>query len=258
LKVYAGHGEEVLDAIGSCDSSFILSGSVDKSIIYWDVSTGLPVRRLRTQAAGVTCVKFNEDSSVALSGSRDNSIHTFDIRSRSLNPIQILKEAKDCITGLQVTSNKIFSSSLDGCIRSYDIRVGELACYKINIPITSLSMTSDEQCLIASCQDEAIRLIDIDNSDILAEYRGHKGSKDYRIECTVMKGDAYVITGSSYGQAIIYDFLEANEVRRLNVGSEVAVIQTLCKHPLTDEILIGNRREIQLWNLKDYEEIMED
>lgn len=73
IKMYAGHGDEVNDVVGSCESSFILSGSSDKSIIYWDVATGLPVRRLRTHAGAVSCVKFNEDSSVAISGSRDNT-----------------------------------------------------------------------------------------------------------------------------------------------------------------------------------------
>lgn len=74
IKMYAGHADEVNDVVGSCESSFILSGSSDKSIIYWDVATGLPVRRLRTHAGAVSCVKFNEDSSVAISGSRDNTV----------------------------------------------------------------------------------------------------------------------------------------------------------------------------------------
>ena len=114
IKTYAGHGDEVTDVTGSCDSSFILSGSQDKSIIYWDVATGLPVRRLRTHAAGVTCVKFNEDSTVAISGSRDNTVQCFDIRSRAQEPIQALRDAKDCITSLIVSDHTIISSSLDG------------------------------------------------------------------------------------------------------------------------------------------------
>jgi len=61
LKTYGGHADEVTDASvhiihieqmgfliiyilfifqGSCDSSYIVSASLDKSIIYWDVSTG--------------------------------------------------------------------------------------------------------------------------------------------------------------------------------------------------------------------------
>lgn len=40
LKTYGGHADEVTDVAGSCDSSYIVSASLDKSIIYWDVSTG--------------------------------------------------------------------------------------------------------------------------------------------------------------------------------------------------------------------------
>lgn len=47
LKAYCGHGDEVHDAVSSCDSSFILSGSADKSIIYWDVSTGKNLKTSR-------------------------------------------------------------------------------------------------------------------------------------------------------------------------------------------------------------------
>ena len=253
LKAYVAHGDEVNDATGSCDSSFILSGSKDKSIIYWDVTTALPIRRLRTHVGGITCVNFNDDSTVAISGSRDNSIQCFDIRSRSLEPIQTLKEAKDCITDLIVTENKIISSSLDGCIRYYDIRAGELTSDKIQVPIVSMSITSDNQCILASCQDESIRLVDQDGGDVLAEYKGHKGSKEYRIECGVLKGDGYVISGSKFGEALVYDFLEANIVKRLQIGTE-NTISSLCVHPSQDQILFASGRDVQVWSLNDLDE----
>src|ERR1700710_2403078 len=52
LKTYGGHANEVTDAVGSCDSCHIVTASLDKSIIYWDVSTGQPLRRLRCHAGG--------------------------------------------------------------------------------------------------------------------------------------------------------------------------------------------------------------
>lgn len=256
IKTYAGHGDEVNDATGSCESSFILSGSADKSIIYWDVATGLPVRRLRTHAGAVTCVKFNEDSSVAISGSRDNTVQCFDIRSRALEPIQALKEAKDCITGVIVAEHKIISSSLDGCIRHYDLRAGELTCDKIGEPITAMSITRDELCILVACQDGTIRLVDIDGGEVLSEYQGHQ-PKDFKIECDVLKGDGYIISGTTYGCAIIWDFLEATEVNRLRINKEGGVIQSINRHPVNDDILIANRREIQLWSTADFE-IIED
>ncbi|CAG2112757.1 unnamed protein product, partial [Medioppia subpectinata] len=36
LKTYSGHGYEVMDCRGSCDSSHLVSGGMDKTIIIWD------------------------------------------------------------------------------------------------------------------------------------------------------------------------------------------------------------------------------
>jgi mitogen-activated protein kinase organizer 1 len=215
----------------------------------------LPVRRLRTHAAAVTCVKFNEDSSVAISGSRDNTVQCFDIRTRAYEPIQTMKEAKDCITGLIVTEHKIVSSSLDGCIRFYDIRAGELTCDKIGESITAMSMTSDEQCILAACHDGAIRLIDVDGGECLSEYRGHL-PKDYKIDCGVID-DTHIISGTTFGCVLVWDFLEAKEVNRLRISKEGTVIQSLSKHPTNEDVLFTNRREVQLWSTADVEIIDE-
>jgi len=108
-------------------------------------------------------------------------------------------------------------------------------------------MTSDSQCILASCQDETIRLIDMNAGDILNNYQGHSGAKEYRIECAVVKGDGYIITGSKNGEAMIYNFLEATEMETLKIGG-TSVICTLSKHPTQDQMLFANGREIQCWS----------
>lgn len=168
-----------------------------------------------------------------------------------------MKEAKDCITGLLVTEHKIISSSLDGCLRHYDLRAGELTCDKIGESITAMSMTSDEQCILAACQDGAIRLIDIDGGEALSEYRGHL-PKDYKIDCGVMKGDSHIISGTTFGSVLVWDFLEAKEVNRLRISKDGAVIQSLSRHPKNEDVLFTNRREIQLWSTADFEIIEDD
>jgi mitogen-activated protein kinase organizer 1 len=57
LKTYGGHGDEVMDASASCDSSQIVSCGLDKSVILWDVATGMPIRRFRGHAGPVTTVR---------------------------------------------------------------------------------------------------------------------------------------------------------------------------------------------------------
>lgn len=244
LKTYHGHADEVLDAQGSCDSCHIVSASRDKTIIYWDVSTGQPLRRLRVHAGGVSCVRFNEDSSIAVSGSKDNSVMCWDIRTRKNEPIQKMKDAKDCITGLVVTETKIISSSLDGSIRTYDIRGGELTTDTIGEPITYISLTKDGQCLVAACLDSTIRLIDTESGDLLQEYRGHR-AEDYHIECGVISNDQQIISGSTLGTAFVWDLLEGKEVAQLKLGTQV--VHSLAVHPTRNEVMFARKHEIQLW-----------
>lgn len=147
LKTYGGHGNEVLDAAGSCDSSQIISCSTDKSIILWDVSTGQPLRRFRGHASTVSCVKFNEESTLALSGSYDNTVMIWDLKSRRNEPVQTLNEAKDCINAIQVTDYEIITGSVDCAVRRYDIRIGQMFSDFVGGNLLALAM---EFCRIIS------------------------------------------------------------------------------------------------------------
>uniref|UniRef100_A0A1A9WNY8 WD repeat domain-containing protein 83 n=1 Tax=Glossina brevipalpis TaxID=37001 RepID=A0A1A9WNY8_9MUSC len=247
LKTYGGHADEVTDVAGSCDSGNILSSSLDKSVIYWDVSTGRPIRRLRGHAGGVKCVCFNEDSSVAISGGRDNAVFCWDVRTRRLEPIQMMREAKDCISSVISNDHMIIASSLDGCIRCYDIRAGELMCDKLDVPITYMTMTRDEQCLLAACQDSTVRLLDCDSGNLLSEYKAHK-AEDYHIECGIMANDAHVLSGSSEGDAIIWDLLEGKVLQKLQISKTGGVVHSLDTHPKLNEILFARRRDVYVFS----------
>lgn len=92
----------------------------------WDVMTGQSVRRLRGHAGAVSCVKFNEESTLAISGSYDNTVMIWDLKSRRNDPVQTLNDAKDCISSLQVTDHEILTGSVDCSVRRYDIRNGQM------------------------------------------------------------------------------------------------------------------------------------
>lgn len=63
---------------------------------------------------------------MVVSGSRDNSVMLWDVRSKAFEPVQCLGEAKDSISSVRISDHEILSSSFDGKIRRYDIRVGEM------------------------------------------------------------------------------------------------------------------------------------
>lgn len=268
LKTYGGHGNEVLDACGSCDSSQIVSCSSDKSVIVWDVSTGQPLRRLRGHAATVTCVKFNEESTVAVSGSQDNSVCCWDVRSRSQVPIQTLKEAKDCITSVQVSDYEILTGSVDCSIRRYDMRNGCVESDFLGSAITSVAFSHDGQCLLASSTDSVLRLLDKNSGELLGEsvvkfgsifnritfdfccrFTGHNIA-DMNIECSIINNDSYVMCGSISGELFCWDLINSKIINKL-CHTQGKVLNSLSVHPKEDVILTACVNTVKIWSKND-------
>ncbi|KAJ8972485.1 hypothetical protein NQ317_012316 [Molorchus minor] len=67
----------------------------------------------------------------------------WDIRSRSQTPVQVLKEAKDCINSVQVTDHEILTGSVDCTFRRYDLKNGRLDADFVGAAITSVSFSHD-------------------------------------------------------------------------------------------------------------------
>ena len=65
------------------------SGSADKTVNLWDVTTGNVMRKWRGHVGKVTCIAFNEESTVVLSGSIDGSIRAWDVKSHKKDSIQV-------------------------------------------------------------------------------------------------------------------------------------------------------------------------
>jgi mitogen-activated protein kinase organizer 1 len=54
------------------------------------------------------------------------AFHTRSLSAQNRQPIQALEEARDSVQALYVGSSRIMSGSVDGHVRTYDLRKGEL------------------------------------------------------------------------------------------------------------------------------------
>lgn len=63
------------------DNSRFVSAGSDKAVIYWDVATGQPIRKLRGHASRINCVRFNEDATLAITGSYDSTVRCWDFKA---------------------------------------------------------------------------------------------------------------------------------------------------------------------------------
>ena len=59
-------------------------------------------------------------------GSFDNSVKLWDLMSSQHKPIQVLDDFKDSVTKVVFTDDQIIASSVDGYLRTYDLRMGKL------------------------------------------------------------------------------------------------------------------------------------
>lgn len=96
------------------------------SVIYWDVPSSAIIKRFTGHNARINSVAFNSESTVLASASFDASIRLWDLRSQQGKPIQVLQDAKDSVTCVVIGDREIVASSVDGHVRTYDLRAGEL------------------------------------------------------------------------------------------------------------------------------------
>lgn len=124
------------------------------------------------------------------------------------------------------------SRSVDGHLRTYDLRTGSLTTDLIGHPITSLTLTTDTAGLLLSTLDSHIRLFDKTTGACLQTYTGAHTNKDYRVRsCVGGPGDAWVLTGSEDGRVVAYDLMDAREVAVLKGLHAGKVVSAVAFHP---------------------------
>jgi len=248
LKTYTGCGSEVLDVAGSSDNSLILAGGRAKQPTIFDVESGKMVKRWKGHGGGVNAVAFNEDSTVAISAGQDGLVYCYDVRSRG-PPIQILEEATDGVLCLDVNAYEIVTGSADGNIRLYDLREGRLFVDFVGDSVTSVTLTGDNQCILASSMNGFIRLIEKSNGQLLNDYTGHK-NKEYRIESGVLASNNEVVSGSEDGHIYVWDLVETSLLTKL-VHSGAKNVHSLSVHPSRQCLISVARERIYVWECPD-------
>lgn len=84
------------------------------------------IKRFTGHSSRINSVAFNAESTLLASASFDATIRLWDLRSQQGRPIQVLQEAKDSVTHVAIGQGEIVAGSVDGHVRTYDLRAGEL------------------------------------------------------------------------------------------------------------------------------------
>ncbi|XP_074269352.1 uncharacterized protein LOC141592536 [Silene latifolia] len=237
IKTYKSHGREVRDVHVSPDNSKLASCGGDRQIFYWDVSNGRVIRKFRGHDSEVNAVKFNESASVIVSAGYDRSVRAWDCRSHSTEPIQIIDTFQDSVMSVCLTNSEIIAGSVDGTVRTFDIRIGRELSDVLGQPVNCISLSNDGNCILASCLDSTLRFLDRTAGELLQEYKGHV-CKSYKLDCCLTNSDAHVVGGSEDGYIFFWDLVDASVVSRFR--AHASVVTSVSYHPKNDSMITAS------------------
>jgi mitogen-activated protein kinase organizer 1 len=249
-----GHVHPIYAITTDRESTILLSAS-DRTLLVSDLVTAQCKRRYWGHTARIEYVAClgggNSSNNTAVdsgggvvgeeiyaSASYDSTVRLWDNRSRSNDPLMILDDAQDAVTCVVQGSDEaqIVTSSVDGRIRTYDLRMARLITEEIirsdgchpseegrcRVPITSFSISSctphssssngdSDSLLAASCLDGIIRIWNRGKSSSSSSlkrrvYKLHSfhTSEKYKIGCTFTSDNKYIISGSECGGVAVY------------------------------------------------------
>lgn len=196
----------------------------DKTVYLWDAASGHTIRRFSGHIARVNSVAFNNTETVLLSGSYDGTVRLWDLRNTgSTKPVQVLSDAKDSVSSVDVHGHRIATASVDGKLRVYDLRMGQLTTDSVTAmpsditrgtstatPLTSVMISQDGDTALVASLDSTVRLMDLESGLALQAYVGHQNSV-FRMRAVLDDDRGTVLSASEDGCVFLWDLMAGEE-----------------------------------------------
>ena len=160
----------------------------------------------------------------------------------------MLDDFKDSITKVIVTDDSIIAGSVDGILRTYDIRMGKLIRDKMESPINGVDLSEDKKFAVVSCLNSTIKLMDMNIGEVVSEYKGAHKSNKYHSAVKFSKDNTYIIQASEDCRVVLYDIVSKEEILSLKAHSRPVV--SLDIHPKQQGRLVSGSADglINVWS----------
>lgn len=268
----SGHGEGLNDASWWRDSRHCATASDDKTVRLWDSETSQCLTTLRGHESYVFCVDVNPSNTVVASGSFDETIKFWDVRSGD-RPLKTIAAHSDPVTGISFNKRDgtmIASSSYDGLLRLWDSTLGECLA---TIFAEHDGKTHAQQAAVSHCEyspngcfvlsanhDSTLRLWHVERPPCAhsRSFLGHEASRFcaaccFHAACNRRRDDPTkhaVVSGSEDGRLVVWN-LQTTRLEHSISAHDDAVL-AVSPHPTRDSIATGGMTRDSLVKIWDW------
>ncbi|XP_054822976.1 uncharacterized protein LOC129321280 [Prosopis cineraria] len=176
LGTFAGHGGSVTCGDFTPDGKIICTGSDDATMRIWNPKSGENLHVVRGHpyhTDGLTCMSISSSSTLALTGSRDGSVHVVNISTgRVVNSLVSHSDSIECV-GFAQSDSWVAAGSMDNKLVIWDIEhsLTRSTCDHEE-GVTCLSWLGAFY-VVTGCVDGIVRVWDSRSGECVRTFRGH-------------------------------------------------------------------------------------
>ncbi len=250
FKTLTGHSLSVESVAISPDGQTLVSGSWDKTIKIWDLSSGKLRRTITGHSSRVSSVAISPDGETLVSGQAD-TIKIWDLSSGKLR--QTLTGHSGAVWSVAISPDgqTLASGSDDDTIKIWDIRSGKLRqtlTGHSNV-VTSVTISPDGRTLVSGSWDKTIKIWDIRSGKLRQTLTGHS---DLVWSVAISPDGRTLVSGSGDDTIKIWD-LSSGELRQTLTGHS-GWVNSVAISPDGRTLVIGGwDKTIKIWDLRSGE-----
>ncbi len=236
-----GHTGPIAGLAFSADGDTLVSGSHDKSIRVWQISTGNLTRSIETPAA-VNAVALVAEGKQVAAGGADNTIRTYALEApaapaeaaaaegdaaaedaaKGPQPIKEFAGHSGPITSLVAVGAggvQLLSGSQDGTVRHWDVNAGnQIRQMNHGAPVVSVATRPDGTRFASASSNNTAKLWDASNGQQVAEMKG-----DFRATLASQAADREVQLAKRFVDLTKKDLDEANKRKKSEEDNKTKV-----------------------------------
>jgi len=257
-RCFEGHTHWMNSVAFSPDGRYALSGSVDKTLRLWGVTSGQEVRRFEGHTDDVNSVAFSSDGRYALSGSGsvldiDNTLRLWDVatgrevrrfegHTKEVNSIAFSPDGRYALSGSADDTLRLWDAATGREVRRFEGHTDD---------VLSVAFSPDGRYALSGSADDTLRLWDAATGREVRRFEGHTE----RVRSVAFSPDGrYALSGSDDSTVRLWDAATGREVRCFEGHTER--VRSVAFSPDGRYALSGtNNKTVHLWDVATGQEI---